>query len=462
MSNKLSKKQAELLSQFSHDELLVIIQAMLDDNSEASQFLILNYLMSPEEKLKNIEKVYKKLYNKKGQYDYWKSHAFFIELEKTVAEPLNQLAVILVENTLKLTTKLILDFEALCEKYDTSSGSWQDYLEGLLTAWLKALAAAFKQNPAFDVVTPYLHIKANCDCFPMDLLARNKMYFPTAAIKNIRDTELAAGDVEHALALSFVLKDFPYLRAAYAQNRLGTKAACLEYAHILLEDFQTEAAVNVLQKLQSERLPSSLQSKVDTLLVQAVYENGDTQAALALCVNYFSKALDVEYLKKYIKYHPSASSDEIQVFYRIANTCGAAAYLNFVAIMGDWSIFDVFLREEMVTVDDSWFETLQATQPISQIRKWSTALAQYGFPISAILIRRKLVESTLMQAKSTYYKYAVSDLKKSIDFTEMVKEQDQNLVASTADFIHAINVQHGRKYSFWEACQGVIPSHYLP
>lgn len=65
MSNKLSKKQAELLSQFSHDELLVIIQDMLEDNSDAYQLLSLNYLMSPEEKLKNTEKVYKKQQRKK-------------------------------------------------------------------------------------------------------------------------------------------------------------------------------------------------------------------------------------------------------------------------------------------------------------------------------------------------------------------------------------------------------------
>lgn len=368
----------------------------------------------------------------------------------------------MVDGTIKLTTKLILDFNALSEKYDTSSGRWQDYLHGLLTAWLKALGVSFKQNSAFDVVTPYLHIKANCDCFPMDLLKHNKMHFPTTAIQNIRDAVLAAGDVEHALALSFVLKDFSYLQTAYVQNRFGTVADCLRYAHILLEDFQTQATVNVLQELQSEQLPSYLQSEVDALLVQAVYENGNTQAALELCVNYFSKALDVEYLKKYLKYSPNASSDEIQVFYQIAYKRGSAAYLNFVAVIDDWAVFDAFFREKMATVDVLWFETLLTIQSISNVRKWSTALAQHGFPISAIGIRRKLVENTLMQAKSTYYKYAVSDLKKSIDFTEMVKEQDQNLVVSTADFIQAINVQHGRKYSFWEACQDVIPSHYLP
>ena len=56
MSKKLTKKQIEQLSQFTVDELLGVIHDLSEKYGEINQYLAMNYLMSPEEKLKNIEK----------------------------------------------------------------------------------------------------------------------------------------------------------------------------------------------------------------------------------------------------------------------------------------------------------------------------------------------------------------------------------------------------------------------
>ena len=53
MSKKLTKKQIEQLSQFTTDELLALIHDLTENYAEINQFLAVNYLMSPEEKLKS-------------------------------------------------------------------------------------------------------------------------------------------------------------------------------------------------------------------------------------------------------------------------------------------------------------------------------------------------------------------------------------------------------------------------
>ena len=163
MSKKLTKKQIEQLSQFTTDELLALIHDLTENYAEINQFLAVNYLMSPEEKLKSTENEYKKQFRKKGNYDYWKSHTFFFDLENKIVTPLDKLALDLPSEMLKITEKMIGEVDDLFEKYDTSSGSWQDYLYGLLNVWIKALGAAYKKDNQIDFVGHYLGIKYNCD-----------------------------------------------------------------------------------------------------------------------------------------------------------------------------------------------------------------------------------------------------------------------------------------------------------
>ena len=96
------------------------------------------------------------------------------------------------------------------------------------------------------------------------------------------------------------------------------------------------------------------------------------------------------------------------------------------------------------------------------LRNWSTKLAQNGFAVSAIFIRRQLVESNLRLAKTTYYKYAVSDLKKSIDYMDSVNGEVEGLLPSTIEYMQSLIALHYRKISFWRECQGKISESLLP
>lgn len=470
MSKKLTKSQTELLTSFTQEQLLDVIYALIEQNSDAQQLLLNNYLMTPEDKLKSIEKEYKKQLRKKGNYDYWKSHTFFEELEKVVAQPIDQVAKSLPEQTIRLTTQYVKDFDQILQKYDTSSGSWQDYLEALFSAWIKALGVVFSKNSDFDIATVYFNMKAQCDYFPYDFLKRYQTHLPRAAIQILRDKTIELGDHKQATELSFVLKDLSYLNRIYEEKLLSDSENCLQYAVLLFEDYQIEKTIAVIEQLLTENPEYQVLSKARHLLIDALHEQGNTQRALELCKQYFSHLLNVDFYNKFIKLAAKASQAELDEFHQIAKKRGATEYLNFVAGIAAWDLFDQTVRDHLEAANQqanqenkaAWFESLEQSHYTSKIRSWSTSLAKLGFPVSAVFIRRRLVESNLKLANSKYYKYAASDLKKSIDFMDTVNEDLGDLIPSTTEFMATLTAQHQRKYAFWRECQDVISSDLLP
>jgi len=83
----------------------------------------------------------------------------------------------------------------------------------------------------------------------------------------------------------------------------------------------------------------------------------------------------------------------------------------------------------------------------SQYRKLSTSLAKQGRGLAATLLRRALVADVLQRAKSQYYHYAVSDLKKANDFAQTVN--DWQGFATHDTFMQTLQTQHARKSAFW-------------
>jgi len=80
-------------------------------------------------------------------------------------------------------------------------------------------------------------------------------------------------------------------------------------------------------------------------------------------------------------------------------------------------------------------------------RKLSTSLHQHGKHLIAALLRRKLVENVLSQAKSKSYRYAASDLKLAGDYALEVK--DWRGYPEHKVFIENLKKDHNRKHSFW-------------
>jgi uncharacterized Zn finger protein len=74
-------------------------------------------------------------------------------------------------------------------------------------------------------------------------------------------------------------------------------------------------------------------------------------------------------------------------------------------------------------------------------------LYKHGYALTATLLRRFLVEEAIHQAKSKYYSYAASDMKKAIDYSETLEESAQ--LPGTVAYLSALYEQHKRKTSLW-------------
>ncbi|EGY29550.1 hypothetical protein Rin_00004800, partial [Candidatus Regiella insecticola 5.15] len=62
-------------------------------------------------------------------------------------------------------------------------------------------------------------------------------------------------------------------------------------------------------------------------------------------------------------------------------------------------------------------------------------------------IRRCLVEFALQSAQSKYYSHAVSDLKKSIDYSMDI--ESQTVMPDTEIYLSSLYEKHKRKVSLW-------------
>ena len=72
---------------------------------------------------------------------------------------------------------------------------------------------------------------------------------------------------------------------------------------------------------------------------------------------------------------------------------------------------------------------------------------EIDFPLSAVLLRRRLIEAILEKAVSKYYGHAVSDLKQVGLVSRMVK--DWHDIDDNEHYLHQLRARHGKKSAFW-------------
>ena len=72
---------------------------------------------------------------------------------------------------------------------------------------------------------------------------------------------------------------------------------------------------------------------------------------------------------------------------------------------------------------------------------------KHGYAITATRLRRILVEDAIHQAKSKYYSYAASDMKKAIDYSEDLEESPQ--LPGTETYFRTLYEKHKRKTALW-------------
>ncbi|EAO0165633.1 regulatory protein RecX [Salmonella enterica] len=442
MATELNKKQSELLKSMTHESLINIIHDLIQDNKQAKSTLINGYLLSAPDVLKTIEKEYKRRAKSKRFYDYYEADAFYDELTRSIAQPLEKIAGTIPEQVEHLSVKIMLEFEKFSENSDTSSGSWMYYYSVLLDTWMKSLAAQKNSDSVFIAQKAFNFI-SNEVYFGCGIFKKYRALLGTDVLRMIRDMYYQKKCVQEALDISIIIKDNDFLSEALKKGEFCRSEHYFDYARLLIEKIRPGEAIELL--LYMDRLSDETYSDKTTwyeLFIIALIEDGRNEEAREKSVAAFSFRCDTRFYRLYIK-ACGKEDDNVQVFINIAKEKGIDSYICFTS---DVERFD--LIDDCITgMSKEELARSLAYLGNSFIRTLSSTLYKHGYALAATLLRRLLVEDAINQAKSKYYSYAASDMKKAIDYSEDLEEDPQ--FPGTVSYLMTLYEQHKRKTSLW-------------
>ncbi|ECD9517735.1 regulatory protein RecX [Salmonella enterica subsp. diarizonae] len=442
MVTELNKKQSELLRSMTQEVLINIIHDLIQDNKQARTTLINGYLLSAPDALKAIEKEYNRRAKSKHFYDYYEADAFYDELTRSIAQPLEKLAGSLPEEVERLSVKIMLEFEKFSEKSDTSSGSWMDYYCVLLDTWMKSLAAQKNSDPVF-IAQKVFNFIINEIYFGCGIFKKYHPLLGSDVLRKIRDMYYQKKRNREALDVSIIIKDSNFLSEALKKGEFCRPEHYFDYARLLMEEVRPGEAIELL--LYMERVGDkqySDKSTWDELFITALIEDGRAEEAREKSVAAFSFQCDTRFYRLHTK-ASGKEDDNVQVFINIAKEKGIDSYICFTSDVGRFDLID-----DCIT-DSSKEELARSLAYLTNsfIRTLSSTLYKHGYALAATLLRRLLVEDSINQAKSKYYSYAASDMKKAIDYSEDLEDGPQ--CPGTESYLRTLYEQHKRKTSLW-------------
>jgi hypothetical protein len=439
---KLTKKQTEQLSGMSHEALLAVIHDLIQDNKQAKDALISEYLSSAPDRLKAIEKEYARRAKSKRFYDYYDADALFDELTRAIARPLEKLADTQPEHVEGLTVKIMLEFEKFTGNVDTSSGSWMDYYQVLFDAWMKSLAAQKNSEPVFIAKKIFTIIEHNF-YFSFEILQHYRALLGADILRAVRGMYYQNKRIPEALGISVIIKDIEFITASHQKGEFSHPEHYFDYARLLLDDVRANEAVDLLLGMDKEYIKNHTNnSQWNELLVIALIEDGRKEEAKEQAIKAFSLFCTASLYQLYKK-ASGQGDDNIQTFLDIAKSKGLIVYIRFAVEVERFDLIDDCVTS---TPKEKLATTLESLSG-SSVRTLSSELYKYGYALSATLLRRFLVEASILQAKSKYYSYAASDMKKAIDYSEGLEES--LLLPGTQRYLSALYNAHKRKVSLW-------------
>ncbi|WP_228863008.1 DUF6880 family protein [Xenorhabdus sp. PB30.3] len=446
MKSKLNKKQIELLASFDKDRLLEIIHTLVENNEQACSVLVGGYLMEPKDLLKLIEKGYKQRTKSKRFFDYYETDGFFDELHNYLKELLGKAIQSEPEESELLLIKMLQDFERICENKDTSSGGWQDFYYYLIDSWIKALSLQ-KEQSSVVIARKIFKLFQSDTFFSISLFNEYKSVLGLETIRQLRDIFYQNRKNINALELSYLIKDVHFFQAYFVENKVFERSEhYLNYAQLLIDDVRADEAITVLEefiKTDTRNMYNAKERAVE-LLIKAYTEEGKKEEAKKLCIKAFQGYCDHKFYQLYENIiENNEKADGLKLFLDIASQSKPHNYLLFLMAIEKFDIIDNYV----LGLTASEMKLTLTLLTASKFRELSNSLNQYHFPRSATFLRRTLVENVLEGAKSQYYKYAVSDLKKSLEFGMDIKDSDG--IAASQVYLAALYEKHKKKSSFW-------------
>ncbi|WP_092517622.1 DUF6880 family protein [Xenorhabdus japonica] len=448
MKNGLTKKQMELLTSFDKEKLLEIIQVIITNNEQAKTTLSSGYLLEPKDILKLIEKEYKKCTKSQRFLDYHEADIFFKELHKMMAPLLNNAISKAPKESEILLEKIVLDFDRVAETKDTSSGGWQDYYFYVIETWVKALALQKDVDKAVVANKLFNIAQKTYFCFNETFLLNYKNDFGLATFQLLRDLFYQHKEYREAIAISKALNDMDFLKMMIDQDIESASiiTAYLAYAELLIEDVRADEAIVVLENFRKDHeiQRSRYYDVLMSLLIKANIEEGQKEKAKELCFEAFQN----DYSYKFYELYESLidESERVQAIQLFLDSSRKDGDFQYICFLVEMKKFDL-LNEYILTLEEEDKANIVETFGHKLAREGSTGLDKCGFAHSAIFLRRALVSEVLNRGASKYYKYAVSDLKKSFDYSQ--KLSDWQGLDMHETYLNGLYEKHKRKVSFW-------------
>lgn len=447
--SKLNQKQLKLLSEMSTEQLTNIISELVEDNRQTKHLLISNYLSTPDESLKKAEAEYNKKIKTKRFYDYYDADAFFDELHRKIALPLEKTVSVIPEKTEVFCQKLLLTFNKLNEIADTSSGCWMIYYNCVVDVWLKSLS--LQRDKGSDIISDKIMTILKRDSyFKFNVFDRYKKELGYDVIRSLRERLLSHNDTNSALELSIYIRDVDFIRQEFKKEEVRLPEYTIKFAELLVDELCAEEAIAVLNKIRNDKSVdhSGLRDKWTEIFIQALIEEGEIKQAREYCLEGFKNRCNVVFYNLYNKIDPPVDSQDL--FAGVAKDKGFPFLMLFLSELKDYEKLDF----EIVNAGRNEMTEILALFRGSFIRSLSGDLYRHGYAYSATFLRRILVEDSISRSQSKYYSYAASDMKKAIDYSKNVTWTA--LLPSTEDYFKSLFMEHKRKYALWEIMQEKI------
>lgn len=446
MATELNKKQSSLLKNMTHEALITMINDLISDNKQARSKLLNEYLLAPEEVLKNIEKEYKKRAKSKRFYDYYED-ACFEDLCTNVARLFEKTVYTLPEKSESLVVKMILDIERLTETKDTSSGSWMDYYDLLMDAWIKSLSEQQKNNSPEAIAQKIIKLYPQEHYYGVRIFTKYKSLLGPGVWRALRDFFDSNGKTEEAITLSIIVRDMDYLSRSLRQGHFSNPRQYMDYAQLLIDEVQPDKAIDVLDSADKQMIKGIYYfTDWKLLYIRALTEEGRKEDAMRVCIESFQYFPCVDFYHAYTKFDDSVNAANL--FIDITKKKSQRHYIKF---LNDISRFDL-LNDAIPDLlkKETLGDMIEAFSG-SFLRTLSSQLYKHGYAVSAVLLRRCLAELVLHSGKNRYYSYAASDLKKSIDYSASIK--NSTIITDTQTYLSLLYEKHKRKHALWPIIQ---------
>ncbi|WP_392564863.1 hypothetical protein RHO13_05760 [Orbus wheelerorum] len=453
MTKKLTDKQLKTLREFSHPDLLNQLIKLIDNHPDIQKIIVSQWLAPPANQIKTLTKSYTRLFKKITSgtrfYSYHDTDRVFAGFDIDFNQPLKALAADCPSDVVKLTYKMIDEFDTLCSNMDTSSGSWYDcYLALYHTLFISLIH--LPQAEYENTVDLLFYLSQNDPSFQWDNLIQKEVRLPKTLLIDLRDKLLVHQLIADAFSLSVILHDIPAAQALY--NKCPSTLSLnyqLELASILIEDLDTKQAISILHNIQPKIQIYQNEYKQWTELMSLAYrDNGEIGKAKTVILDSFKHSPLYYYWQLYLKI--CQTSQDLPEFINLVKEKGLNYLIEFLFELNDYQSINAIFEKQIDKID-----ALVDQLDTSFCRKLSTTLNKNGSHLIAILLRRQLAERTIKKAQSRYYKYAVSDIKKQIDYA--IEAHDEKIINDSFNWIKALYNIHYRKTSLWYEVEEKIP-----